>query len=145
MDDVSPHDHLSPADGTHRDGVYRVVGREDGGAAVLRVADAEGRRVHTGEVVRLDAGELSGFEPAADPDRNRSLRSRAAGSPTTAYWSARAFIDQLRARPLASGIALAALLTGSLGGPSLPVGEPVLDALVLLGGVGLAAVGSGRL
>lgn len=145
MDAVSPHDHLSPADGTRPGGVYRVVGRTDGGAVVLRVADTDGRRVHTGEVRRLDADELSGFEPADDPDRNRSLRSRAAASPTTAYWSVRAFLDQLRAHPLASWLALVALVIGSLGSPYLPIGEAGLDALVLLGGLGLAAVGSGRL
>ena len=144
MPSVSPYDHLVTADTGHPDGIYRVVGRAEDGVVVLRVADAEGRRVHEGEVRRLDADELDGFEPAANPDGDRSALA-AFSSPATLYWSVRAFVDQLRAHPVASLLSLAVLSVGTLGGAALPLGEAWLDGLLVLGGLGLAYVGSGRL
>lgn len=145
MDRPDPYDHLSPADGDYPAGVYRVVGRGDDGVVLLRVADADGNRVHGGELLAPDAEALERFEPAGNPDRGQSVLAPAAASPSTAYWSVRTFLREARERPLVTLLALAALAVGSLGGSALPLGAPALAALVLLGGLGLAAVGSGRL
>ncbi len=68
----SPGDHYRPtptaSDATAQRGVYRVVGTGDP-VTLLRVADKDGRRQHTGETVRVDRAVLAEqFEPADDPD-----------------------------------------------------------------------------
>lgn len=72
-------------------GVYRVVGTGDP-VALLRVGDADGRRVTTGEVVRVDHVALdASFERADDPDAGihpiRGLANAASGF----YWQFRRF------------------------------------------------------
>lgn len=85
--DVEPYDHLrvaadgasggGTADGTGDDdsdgtdlapGGYRVVGVGEGAATLLRVTDADGRRVRSGRVERVDAAAVDSLEPADDPD-----------------------------------------------------------------------------
>lgn len=70
-------------------GVYRVVGAGDP-VALLRVADADGRRVHSGELRTVDASTVDAdFEPATDPDAGlapvRGLRNYVSGL----YWLVR--------------------------------------------------------
>lgn len=72
-------------------GVYRVVGTGDP-VALLRVGDADGRRVTTGEVVRVARATVdASFEPADDPDAGihpiRTLANAASGF----YWQFRRF------------------------------------------------------
>jgi hypothetical protein len=125
-------DHLRPDDADHRPGVYRVVGYGDR-AALLRVADADGCRVHAGEVVRVDRDAFDGFVPADPPPDDGSARA------TVAYWSARAFAAELAARPLASLAGFALVVAGGV------TPSPAGGAAALGGGLLLAAVGSGRL
>ena len=54
-------------------GIYRVVGTDDEAITLLRVAGADGRRRHTGDLLTVDDGTLSAFEPAENPDGNRPI------------------------------------------------------------------------
>ncbi len=141
MTAVSVYDHVRVA-GSDPDGIYRVVGVSGERVTLLRVADADGRRVHTGETVTVRAGG-DRFEPADNPDQNRSLAAALAAAPGTAYWSVRAFVGQLLANPVQTALALALLVAGVAGGPFLPVPDLLLGGLVFAGGLGLAYAGSG--
>ena len=67
--DPSPFEHFRPTDGAADPGVYRVVGRPGDEVTLLRVADEDGRRVHTGEVVRHPVVDFpASFERASNPD-----------------------------------------------------------------------------
>jgi len=65
--DPEPNDHYRPTDAGYPAGVYRVVGTGDP-VALLVVGDADGNRVVTGRVVAVSRAELSGFDPAENPD-----------------------------------------------------------------------------
>ncbi|SFR61043.1 hypothetical protein [Halogeometricum limi] len=80
-DDTSeprPYDHVAGDGDALARGTFRVVGRADESAAdgeddtasvtLLRVADASGRRVHSGELVSVSAAAFASLEPAANPD-----------------------------------------------------------------------------
>lgn len=137
-------DHLRPTDTEHYPpGIYRVVGTSEDGITLLRVANADGRRAHTGEVVTVSKHTLK-FEAAENPDGNRSVGA-IFSSIGTAYWSLRTFVGSLAAHPLASVVALAFLLTGQFGEGVLPLSDATLAGLVLVGTFGLVYVGSGRL
>ena len=73
MGDPSVFDHVRPWDAPYEDGIYRVVGTADGSVTLLRVGDADGRRLNTGTIVTVEAAQLEGFEPAENPDGNRGL------------------------------------------------------------------------
>jgi hypothetical protein len=139
------YDHLRPTDADLPDGVYRVVGTGETTVTLLRVADADGRRVATGEVVAVDRADLDGFEPVGNPDGNRPVGAAVASRLRTAYWSVRAFGRQLLAHPLASAAALALVLVGTGGDGVVPLPDVALGVSILLGSLGLAYVGSGRL
>ncbi len=137
MDDLTLSAHLR-ADGTVVPrGTYRVVGVDERGVTLLHVGDDEGRRVHTGEVVRVAREDLDGFAPAGAPGAERSLADAA----TLAYWSGRAFVGELAARPLAAGVALTLVVFGAVG----PVSAPLAGSLIVGGSLLLAYVGGGRL
>lgn len=127
------------------DGIYRVVGVAADRVTLLRVGDLDGRRVNTGRVVDLDAALVDTFPDAPNPDGNRPVSERLARLLTTGYWSTRAFVRSLRSNPVYAGVAGAVLLIGLAGESVVSLPEIVFDLLVLLGAVGLAAVGSGRL
>jgi hypothetical protein len=140
-DNPAVSDYLRPTDADVPDGVYRVVGTTDG-VTVLRVGDADGRRVVTGEVrTVLDA---TGFE-AAEPPGKRSVSARLRSFAETAYWSVRAFAASLVVHPLAALAATALLLAGTVVPDALDVPAAAGTALVFAGAFGLAYVGSGRL
>ncbi|MFC6989206.1 hypothetical protein ACFQJD_11705 [Haloplanus sp. GCM10025708] len=112
---------------------------------LLRVGDADGRRVHTGDVVRVSAGEFDSFDPAGNPDGNRPLRAAIASVPETAYWSFRAFGRELRSHPRPTVVAGALVAVGFVGESRLPVPDVVLGGAILVGCLALAYVGGGRL
>ncbi|MDS0474451.1 hypothetical protein [Natrinema sp. 1APR25-10V2] len=145
MASLSLRDHVRPTTGDYPDGIYRVVGTGDESTTLLRVGDADGRRVATGEIVTLADDDLEAFEPADDPDGNRPLGATVVSTVKTGYWSLRAFGQQLAARPLPAAVAAALVLVGFAGEGALPVPEVVLTVSVLAGSLGLAFVGSGRL
>ncbi|PGF18187.1 hypothetical protein CP556_01880 [Natrinema sp. CBA1119] len=138
-------DHVRPTGGDYPDGIYRVVGTSEGAATLLRVGDADGRRVNTGEIVTVSDGELEVFEPAENPDGNRPLGEIAASSLAMLPWRFRAFGGQLVAHPLPTAIATALVAVGFVGDSLGPFSEPVASVVLFIGIVGLAYVGSGSL
>jgi len=73
--DPRPYDHYR-AEGASGipDGVYRVVGVVDDDVTLLAVADAAGRRTHTGRLVRVPAERVAAdFAPASNPDAGASV------------------------------------------------------------------------
>lgn len=144
MSPPTVYDHVSPTDCDYPDGVYRVVG-VDGAVTLLRVADGDGRRVHTGELVTVEADAFDAFEPVDRPTPANSFGARVASVPAVGYWSLRAFGQQLRARPRATAVAGGPALVGLVGSlvPVPPVPDPVFGALLFVGSLGLAHVGGG--
>lgn len=61
------------------------------------------------------------------------------------YWSVRAFGHQLARRPLPAAVALGCLVGGTVGEGRVPLPDVVFPLAVVLGALGLAYVGSGRL
>lgn len=116
-------------------GTYRVVGVDDRGVTLLHVGDDEGRRVHTGETVRVERDALTGIESAAPPTGGGP------GAVSVAYWSARAFGAELAARPLPAGVGGVLVFAPLV----VAVPSPVGGILTAAGGLLLALVGSGRL
>lgn len=49
-------------------GVYRVVGRSDDAVTLLAVGDADGVRVHTGQIHHVSRERLAGFERVRAPE-----------------------------------------------------------------------------
>ncbi|QCS43374.1 hypothetical protein [Natrinema versiforme] len=139
------HDHLRPTDSDYPDGIYRVVGTSGKTATLLRVGDPDGRRVNTGELERVAEAELEVFEPAANPDGNRPFGAAVASRLEMGYWSLRAFGQQLVARPLPAAVAGLLVVVGVVGEQIDTFPEPALSALILVGALGLAVIGSGRL
>jgi hypothetical protein len=87
--EVDVGEHYRPTNGGHKPGVYRVVGATDG-VTLLRVGDANGRRIYTGEVRYVDTAALgSEFATATDPDTGLSLRGVFRDAIQGLYWSLR--------------------------------------------------------
>ena len=141
----SVYDHYRTTDDDYMDGVYRVVGIGDEEVTLLRVGKVDGRRINTGEVITVIQEELDGFEQAENPDGNRPIGEVLVSAPETAYWSVSAFLKELAARPVPTLVALGILLAGYFGEGVLPIPDLAFGALVLVGGLCLAYVGSGRL
>lgn len=141
----SAYEHFRPTAADYPDGIYRVVGARDGSVTLLRVGDADGRRVNSGELVTVDSDKFDGFARAENPDGNRPLGTAAASRAKMLYWSVRTFVGQLAAHPIpaAAGVALVAI--GLFGDRIAGVPDAALGALILVGSLGLAYVGSGRL
>lgn len=84
--------HYRPVSGDHSPGVYRVVGTTDG-VTLLRVAEADARRVHTGETYHVEVSTLeSEFEPTQDPDAGLSPATAVRNELQGLYWSVRRFL-----------------------------------------------------
>lgn len=65
---AEPYDHYRPATSEYPDGVYRVVGTDEGDVTLLRVA-ADGRRTNDGTVVSVTRETLRrSFVDADNPD-----------------------------------------------------------------------------
>jgi len=141
------YDHVAPTDADYPPGVYRVVGTSDETVTLLRLTDGDGHRVHTGELVAVDADAFAGFEPVDRPSTTRSLGARAASALETGYWSLRAFAQQLRGHPRATAVLGAFVLIGLVGDATVPlaVPDPVFGGLLFVGSLGLAYVGGGWL
>jgi len=139
------YEHFKPVNVDVSDGIYRVVGSDEGTVTLLRVADANERRIHTGEVVTVSLDEFTGFAPAENPDGNRSFGATLASNLEMGYWSIRAFTQQLASNPLPSLVAITLVFVGVFGDQILPLPDVVFGGLVLLGSLGLAYVGGGRL
>jgi len=125
--DIAVYDHLRSTDPDDDDAVYRVVGTDDRTVTLLRVADGDGRRANTGEVVTFSRDALTSFEPAENPDGNRSLGVRLASVLSGGYWSLRAGGPLMTA-----GLVLA--VAGTLGNVGLLALSPlVVNGLIFAG------------
>lgn len=120
-------------------GVYRVVGLEEGRVALLRVADDEGARVHTGAVERVDADALAALEPADAPAT--SLVATLASGLLAGF---RQVPRNVRARPVQSGLGAALVVVAAVG-PSAIQGVPAAAFVVanVLGAVLVGAAAAG--
>ncbi|MFB6194881.1 MAG: hypothetical protein ABEI80_01825 [Haloplanus sp.] len=141
----STYDHVRPPDDDYPDGVYRVVGVDDGDVTLLRVADADGRRVHAGECISVGADAFERFESATNPNGNRPLGTAAVSRVEMTYWSIRVFGQQLAANRLPALAAGTLVVVGVLGDGPLPLPDIVAGLAILIGSLLLAYVGSGRL
>lgn len=139
------YDHHSPINSEYSAGVYRVVGVNEEGVTLLRVANSDGTRLHTGIIISVSECEFNGFAPAENPDGNRSIWDAAVSSGEMLYWSVRVFAQQLAQHRLKTGGALALLATGYFGEGVLPLPNPILTAMILVGSLGLAYIATGRL
>lgn len=144
---VSPsvYDHVQPIDTDYLNGIYRVVGTPNGTVTLLRVADADGRRVSSGELVTVTADELDGFAPAENPDGNRPLETVIALKLKLIYWSGRVTVQHFVEHPLPTAVAVTLLLTVFFGDHILWIPEIMYSGFILAGSLSLAYIGSGRL
>lgn len=141
MRSPSTYDHLRPVDADCPDGTYRVVGTGDESVTLLLVADAEGRRRHTGELITVDADAMGTFEAAENPDGNRSAASAATDRLPTVYWEVRAFLHELVVAPLPTAVGGLAIVAGLQG--MVPLPSELQGGLILAGSLLIAVVGSG--
>ncbi|MFB6119934.1 MAG: hypothetical protein ABEJ68_02320 [Halobacteriaceae archaeon] len=89
---ADPGDHVRPAGEDREHGVYRVVGTGET-VALLRVADADGRRVHSGELRHVERPVLEReFERAPDPDAGFDPVQRLENALSGLYWQFRRFL-----------------------------------------------------
>jgi hypothetical protein len=97
---TAPYSHVRPSDDVDVDpGVYRVVGTTEGRVTLLRVTDADGRRMHAGTVVRVDASTVAGsFEPAPNPDSGFSPTRLLRSMGQSLYWQARSLVRLVRSQ-----------------------------------------------
>lgn len=144
MSEPEVYEHYRPAGVEYPDGIYRVVGT-DGGVTLLRVGDATGQRVHTGDVLTVPDEEFEAFESAENPDGNRSVSDALTSTLATAYWGPRAVLRQLLAAPVPTATGVVLVLAGTLGEGVFPVPGVVLGGITLVGALVLAYVGSGQL
>lgn len=147
MSEPAVSDHVAPGDAEYPPGVYRVVGTSDGRVTLLRLTDGDGRRVHTGDLLTVDADAFGGFDRVDPPSPTTSLGARVASAAETGYWSLRAFGQQLRVHSRATAVLGAFVLVGLLGDAVSPLSipGPVFGGLLFVGSLGLAYVGGGWL
>ncbi len=123
-------------------GVYRVVGTHDDSFTLLRVTDADGHRANTGDLLSVEHAHLSAFEPADNPDGNRSPVAALAGAADGLVWQLRVFGRSLAARPLLSVAALIVAAVGLVGDQFLAGPDWAFGLAVFAGSLALAALGS---
>ncbi|WP_435079738.1 hypothetical protein [Halococcus sp. AFM35] len=138
-------DHYSPTKIDYPAGTYRVVGTDDEAVTLLKVGDSDGQRVTTGEIVTVSCEDFVGFEPAENPDRTRRLVDSVRSSLEVVYWSFRVFGQELIAHSLLTLVAVAVILVGNFGEAIVPLPDTIYSFLVIIGALGLAYIGSGRL
>mgnify|MGYP000241766883 CR=1 FL=1 len=141
----NPYEHFKPANVDVSDGIYRVVGSDEETVTLLRVADANERRIHTGEVVTVSFDEFTGFIPAENPDGNRPLGATLTSHLEMGYWSIRVFLQQLASKPILATVAVTLVIVGVFGDQILPLPDIVFGGLILFGSLGLAFISGGRL
>jgi len=84
-------EHYRPTTEAHRAALYRVVGTGER-VALLRVGNADGSRVHSGEVTHVDQSTLDGdFEAASDPDAGFSPVAGLRNALSGLYWNVRKY------------------------------------------------------
>ena len=138
--DLDVYDHVRPTDDAREPGVYRVVGTDETGVTLLRVADDDGTRRHTGTVVTVGRDGRSGLEPAENPDGNGSVGTWITERFEGLYWSLRVLAGTVRERPVPGAVALAAMAVGLFGDPLVPIPDAGDALLFLAGALGLVVL-----
>jgi hypothetical protein len=138
-------DHYSPTETGYPTGTYRVVGTGNEAVTLLKVGDNDGQRVTTGEIVTISYDDFAGFEPAENPDGTRSLGDSGRSSLKMVYWSFRVFGQELITHPLLTLVAVVVILVGNFGKAITPLPDTIYSFLIIIGALGLAYIGSGRL
>jgi hypothetical protein len=141
---ASLYDHVEVPNSDHSAGIYRVVGTTDDTVTLLHVADADGRRIHSGRIVSVSHDTYQQLPTASNPDGGGSITDLLASLPATGYWAVRGSARQLSASPLRTLLAVAAVAVGAVGPRALPVSPLVLDGLLLGGILALVVIGEGR-
>lgn len=137
MESIAVFDHLRLVDGELPPGVYRVVGTPAGDVTLLRVADAGGRRVHTGQVHTVPRIDLEGFALGENPDENRALTAMLASQLDGFAWQFRTMGRTVVARPILGTGSLALVAVGLFGDPFLAIPDRVDTMLFLAGALSL--------
>ncbi|MFB6084246.1 MAG: hypothetical protein ABEJ94_08380 [Halorientalis sp.] len=138
--DPGVYDHVRSTGDVLEPGVYRVVGADEETRTLLRVADGDGTRRHTGTVVTLPREDLSALEPAENPDGSRSVVAWVTGQLEGVYWSLRVLVRAVRERPVPGTVALAAMVVGLFGDPLVAIPDAGDALLVLAGALGLVVL-----
>ena len=133
---VAPFDHYRVGESgdsgnTLSPGVYRVVGADADGVTLLEVADASGRRVHTGRVERVSRSALDGLEAVDSPDPSGpfvAAMSRAGGLALTLRVAPR----RMARRPAQTALGVV-LFAADLVGPTVLPAVP--ESLLTVAGV----------
>ncbi|MGA9401361.1 hypothetical protein [Haladaptatus sp.] len=85
-------DHYRPTADGDESGVYRVVGTGDD-VVLLRLTDADGTRVHSGELRHCSRDALeSDWESARNPDAGLTPGADLKNMLSGVYWSFRRFL-----------------------------------------------------
>jgi len=95
--------------------------------------------------VTIRTGELAEYPDAENPDGNRPLGETITSALEMTFWSLRAFGQQLVVHPIPSVIAIALVTIGVVGEEFVQLPSVAQSALILVGSLGLAYIGSGRL
>lgn len=136
-------DHLRPTTAEYPAGVYRVVGTAEGSVTLLQVGDADGRRINTGELVTVERDSLDGFEPAENPDGNRTPAGWIRANLSRSYWAFRSYVSELLAHPIPSALAIAVLVAGDFTGRIGFIPDSLSLPLTIAGVVGVTYIGAG--
>ncbi|KTG11573.1 hypothetical protein AUR64_03490 [Haloprofundus marisrubri] len=137
--------HYQSTAGNRSDGTYRVVGISDESVTLLRITDADGKRVHTGQTVTVARDSLGDYEVVDNPDETFSFEGTVSSAVEALYWTSRVFAAQLLTHRLLSSIAVALVLIGFLGDEAVPLPDFASSILVLIGTLTLVYIGNGRL
>jgi len=141
---ASVYDHYRTKGEDYEEGVYRVVGVGEGTVTLLRVGDGEGRRANTGELTTVATDEMGEFERCENPDGNRHPTDFLVSIPETGYWSVVAFAKEIHSHPVRASLAMGLFLFGYFGESIVDAPDSFFGALVIVGSLLLAYVGSGR-
>lgn len=145
MSSPSVFNHVQLTEKDCPDGIYRVVGTPKGVVTLLRVGDSDGQRMHTGELVKISEDEFDEIPTAENPDGNRPLRALIASHFEMIHWSVRVFCQQLATHPIPATVAVTLIGFGAQGDLLVPIPDMIQGGLILVGSLGLAYIGSGRL
>lgn len=139
--DPDVYDHVRVTDDADAaPGVYRVIGTPDDAVTLLRVADTDGQRQHTGDVVSLPCSQWSTLEPVANPDENRSVTAAVRSQLQGLVWQSRVLAETVVERPLPAVPALALIVVGLVGDSFVSI-PPLGDAaLVVVGAFALVSL-----
>ena len=143
--DPAISDHLRSTDPDDDDGIYRVVGTRPDSVTLLRVTDGNGRRAHTGEILTVPTDAVAAFEPAENPDGNRSISRRVVRAVRNVYWSLRSAVESLVDQPLRTAAGFSLFLGGRFGGEGTGLPESILSLIALGGLLLLVGVATDRL